>query len=63
MVYLINNTTKEIKQEFDGVIQWGLNFVEYRTRGTRAKIYCDTDIEHFTTEKPEEITTETTEEV
>ena len=47
MVYLINKETKETIQEFNNVINWGFNFVEYNNGG-RCKIYCDHEKEYFT---------------
>ena len=53
MVYLINKETKETIQEFNNVINWGFNFVEY-TNGGRCKIYCDHEKEYFTDKLEEE---------
>jgi hypothetical protein len=46
-VYLINKETNEVDREFDNVINWSYNFVEYNNNG-RAKIYCDIETEYFT---------------
>lgn len=51
-IYLINNKTNEIKQTYTNVTSWSYNFVEF-TNGGRCKIYCDTEKEHFSNEKPE----------
>ena len=45
-VYLINAETNELVSEYDNVIRWGYNFVEYNNGG-RAKIYCNEN-EYFT---------------
>ena len=50
-VYLINNETNEIVNEYSNVISWGFNFVEY-DNGGRCKIYCDSEVEHFSNEEP-----------
>lgn len=46
-IYLINNETNDVIREFNNVINWSYNFVEYNNGG-RAKIYCDTETEYFT---------------
>ena len=46
-VYLINMETNETIREFDNVIRWSYNFVEY-DNGGRAKIYCNSETEYFT---------------
>lgn len=46
-VYLINIETNEVVREFNNVINWSYNFVEYNNNG-RAKIYCDIEKEYFT---------------
>lgn len=51
-VYLINNETNEIVNQYSNVISWGFNFVEY-DNGGRCKIYCDIETEHFSDTKPE----------
>lgn len=45
-VYLVKKETEEVLQEFNNVINWGYNFVEYNN-GCRCKIYCNED-EYFT---------------
>lgn len=45
-VYLINAETNELISEYDNVIRWGYNFVEYNNGG-RCKIYCSEN-EYFT---------------
>jgi hypothetical protein len=52
-IYLINNETNEVTQTYQNVEIWGYNFVEYRNNGMRGKIYCDTNIEHFSDKMPE----------
>ena len=52
-VYLINKETNEIVREFENVINWSYNFVEYNNGG-RAKIYCDTETEYFTDKEAED---------
>lgn len=46
-IYLKSLETNEILQEFDNVIAWGVDFVEYNNGGGRAKIYCDIEKEYF----------------
>ena len=46
-VYLKNTETNETIREFNNVISWGYNFVEYNNGG-RCKIYCDEEKEYFT---------------
>ena len=46
-VYLKNLETNEIISEYDNVIHWGYNFVEFNNGG-RCKIYCNTETEYFT---------------
>lgn len=53
-IYLINKETNEIIREFDNVINWSYNFVEYNNNG-RAKIYCDTETEYFTDKEVEDV--------
>ena len=50
-VYLINNETNEVVNEYNNVISWGFDFVEYHNGG-RCKIYCDAETEHFSDEEP-----------
>lgn len=52
-VYLISMETNETIREFDNVIRWSYNFVEY-DNGGRAKIYCDTETEYFTDKEAED---------
>ena len=47
MIYLKSIETNEIINEYDNVIQWGYNFVEF-DNGGRCKIYCDSEKEYFT---------------
>lgn len=49
-VYLIDRETNEIKNTYDNVISWGINYVEYLNGGFRAKIYCNEETEYFTNE-------------
>lgn len=46
-IYLKNLETNEIIDEYDNVISWGNNFVEYLNQGFRAKKYCDSTTEYF----------------
>ena len=50
MIYLVNAESKELLNTYNNVIAWGINFVEYKQNGLRAKIYCN-DNEYFT-DKP-----------
>lgn len=52
-VYLIDLETQNVLQEFNNVIEWGFDFVEYENSG-RAKIYCDSEKEYFTDKPIEE---------
>lgn len=52
-IYLINKETNETIIEFDNVINWSNNFVEYNNGG-RAKIYCDSETEYFTDKEAED---------
>lgn len=49
-VYLYNSNN-ELLREFDNVISWDFNYVEY-DNGGRCKIYCNED-EYFTNQKVE----------
>lgn len=49
-VYLINIDTNELVSEYNNVIRWGYNFVEYDNNG-RCKIYCSEN-EYFTDQEP-----------
>lgn len=51
MIYLIRDN--KVQREFDDIISWGPNFVEYKQQGYRTKMYCQED-EYFTDVKPEE---------
>lgn len=46
-VYLKSLETDEIINEYDKVLVWDYNFVEFNNGG-RCKIYCDTEKEYFT---------------
>ena len=45
-VCLLNKETNDVVGEFNNVINWGYNFVEYNNGG-RCKCYCSED-EYFT---------------
>lgn len=45
-VYLLNKETNETINEYNNIITWGDNFVEYNNGG-RCKIYCNEN-EYFT---------------
>lgn len=47
IVYLIDNKTISVIQEFNNIINWGYNFVEYYNNGYRAKMYAREN-EYFT---------------
>lgn len=48
-VYLKNKETNEILREFDKVIAYSDNSVEYYScANCRCKLYCDSEIEYFT---------------
>ena len=49
MIYLILKSTNEVIREFNNVISWGDDFVEYLNNGNRAKQYADKD-SYFTNE-------------
>lgn len=51
-VYLKNIETNEVINEYDNVISWGYNFVEYNNGG-RCKIYCNSETEYFSDEEPQ----------
>lgn len=44
-VYLYKKETNELIREFNNIISWAYNFVEF-TNGGRCKIYCGED-EYF----------------
>ena len=46
-IFLINKNTKEVKNTYTNVINWGPNFVEFYNGNFRGKIYCNND-EYFT---------------
>lgn len=50
VVYLINKDNLSVVQEFNNVIDWGMDFVEY-INGQRCKFYCLGN-EYFTNIKP-----------
>ena len=45
-IYQLYKGSNELIREYNDVIRWGVNFVEYRNGG-RCKIYCNPD-EYFT---------------
>ena len=51
-IYLKNKETNEVINTYTNVIRWSVDFVEY-DNGGRGKIYCNTEIEYFTDETPE----------
>ena len=55
MIYLIKDN--KVQREFDNVINWVSNFVEYKQQRYRAKMYCQ-EGEYFTDIKPEEVNNE-----
>lgn len=48
-VYLIDKESQIVIQEFENVLAWDYNFVEYDDNG-RGKQYCDETTEYFTDE-------------
>lgn len=46
-VYLKKLKNDEIINEYDNVIKYRINFVEYLNQGFRAKKYCDSETEYF----------------
>lgn len=54
IVYKKNKSTNEIISQYDNVLVWGANFVEYIKREVRAKIYCNPETEYFTDEEVEQ---------
>lgn len=52
-VYLIDLETQNVLQEFNNVIEWGFDFVEY-DNGGRGKFYCNPEKEYFTDKPIEE---------
>ena len=52
IIYLINAETNEIKNEYDNVITWGYNFIEFLNNSQRCKIYCNEN-EYFTDQRPD----------
>ena len=57
-IYLIDRETNVINGIYSNVDKWSANFVEYTNNGLKTKIYCDSETEYFTNEKPkiEEVT-------
>lgn len=51
-IYLIEKATKQIIREFDNVIDWSIDYVEYYIGQGICKEYCDTNTQYFTDEMP-----------